>query len=479
MGTQVRPAAPPRSSLLDLSPTTDRVAATNGHAVTRTRPISPSIWTGGLILGALTFAAWSVHRWVSSDGTSQDGITATAVRGDLPVVVIERGDLESSKTVEVRCEVEGEQIKITDTIPDGSRVSKGQVVVRFDTDKLSRTYAEQEVKWRTADAKGKAAEEDLEVAKNKAESEVAKARLAVRLAKIDLRKYLEGDYLQDKRNYEGEVLLADEELRRAEERLQYSERLHRKGYVASGEVEADRVAVIKATNTLNTAKEKVRVLEEFSRERQIAELSSNAGETERELERTIRSQASTVAKAESEYRGATATAAVEKALLEKLKQQLERCEVTAPEDGILVYDRSRPWDTSGRIQSGGIVHFQRVLFTLPDLSQMQVKVKIHESSVKRVKAGQKAEIRADAYSDAVLHGTVETVATLAENRGFWDQRGVKEYESIIKMDQNCSEPRQRRAARSNSSGRRERGTPLLLRRGGQVNRATTDFHRRE
>jgi HlyD family secretion protein len=63
-----------------------------------------------------------------------------------------------------------------------------------------------------------------------------------------------------------------------------------------------------------------------------------------------------------------------------------------------------------------------------------VKVKIHESSVKKVKEGQKAEIRADAYSGAVLHGTVESVATLADSRGFWDQRGVKEYESVVKME---------------------------------------------
>src|SRR5262245_39208831 len=402
MATQVRPTIQPRPAT-QLSLQTETAPSNNGHPVTRARQVPASLWRSGLILAAVALAAWSLHRWANSETTPQDGITASVLVGDLPVVVTERGDLESSKTVEVRCEVEGEQIKITDTIPDGSRVSKGQVVLRFDTDKLARTYAEQEVKWRTADAKGKAAEEDLEVAKNKAESEIAKAQLAVRLAKIDLRKYLEGEYLQDKRNYEGEVLLADEELRRAEARLQYSERLQTKGYVSTAEVEADRVAVIKARNTLNTAKEKVRVLEEFSRERQIAELSSNAEETERELERTKRSQASAVAKAESEFRGTTATAAVEKNLLEKLKQQLDRCEVTAPEDGILVYDRNRPWDTSGRIQPGGIVHFQRVLFTLPDLSQMQVKVKIHESSVKKVKAGQKAEIRADAYAGAVLH----------------------------------------------------------------------------
>ena len=416
-----------------------RLAESESPAVRREQSIrrpwrgTPFVWKAGAALLAVALVAWGARTWLRDDGNDVTEITATVVRGELPIVVSERGHLERSKTVEVRCEVEGEQIKITETIPDGSRVTKGQFVLRFDTEKISRSYAEQEVKWRTAEAKGKAADEDLEVAKNKAESELAKAKLAVRLAKIDLRKYLEGDYVQDQRNFEADVLLADEELRRAEERLQYSERLNRKGYVSSGEVEADRVAVTKAKNTGSVAKEKLRVLQEFSRERQEAELTSNAEETGRELERTKRSQASTVSKAESDSRGFTATAAVEKALLDKLKQQLDRCEVTGPEDGILVYDRSRPWDTSSRIQPGGIVHFQRVLFSLPDLTQMQAKLKIHESSVKKVKPGQDAEVRVDAYADAVLHGTVESVATLAENRGFWDQRGVKEYESIVKI----------------------------------------------
>ncbi len=433
MSTIVRPASKSELHKVTRPAESDSPATRGEQRAGRSGRGLPYIVKGGVALIGLAVVALGARSWLSEDNSPVTDITAAVVRGELPIVVSERGDLESSKTVEARCEVEGEQIKITEAIPDGSRVTKGQVVLRFDTEKISRSYAEQAVKWRTAEAKAKAADEDLEVAKNKAESENAKAKLAVRLAKIDLRKYLEGEYIQDKRNYEADVLLADEELRRAEERLRYSERLYKKGYASSVEVEADRVAVTKAKNTLTVAKEKLRVLEEFSRERQEAELTSNAEESVRELDRTKRSQASAVSKAESDAHGFTATTVVEKALLDKLKQQLDRCEVTAPEDGILVYDRSRPWDTSSRIQPGGIVHSQRTLFSLPDLTQMQAKVKIHESSVKKVKIGQETEIRVDAYPDAVLHGTVESVATLAENRGYWDQRGVKEYESIVKI----------------------------------------------
>ena len=74
------------------------------------------------------------------------------------------------------------------------RVKKGEVVVRFDTDKIRRGVAEQEIKYQTADGKAKQAKEEMDVQKNKAESEIAKAKLTLDLAKLDRVKYLEGDY---------------------------------------------------------------------------------------------------------------------------------------------------------------------------------------------------------------------------------------------------------------------------------------------
>ncbi|MBI5758419.1 MAG: efflux RND transporter periplasmic adaptor subunit [Planctomycetales bacterium] len=398
------------------------------------RPWTRSLFAKiGVVVGVIALSAYGVSRWNAGEHEVLPEVTATAVRAELPITVIERGELESSKTVEVRCEVEGEQIKIVDLTPEGTRVREGDIVIRFDTDKLGRSIAEQEVKSRTADAKSKAAEEDLEVARNQAASENAKAKLALKLAQIDLRKYVEGDFPQEKREIEGEVLIAEEELKRAHDRLQYSERMRRKGYLSTGEVEAEKFAETKSQNTLNLAREKLRVLERFTRERTEAELSANSEEAAREMERCTRSQNSTIAKADSDYRVAVATAAIEKAQLDRLKQQLERCTVKAPRDGILVYSKDRPWDQTARVQVGGIVHFQQRLFSLPDLNELQVRVRIHESAVKKLQEGQTTEIRVDAFPNRVLSGIVEKVATLADARGFWDQRGVKEYETMVRL----------------------------------------------
>lgn len=387
----------------------------------------------GVAVAVVALLALGISQWGSAEHEVLPEVTATVVKAELPVTVMERGELESSKTVDVRCEVEGEQIKIVELISEGTRVSEGDVVIRFDTDKLSRSITEQEVKWRTADAKAVASEEDLEVAKNQAASEIAAAKLALKLAQIDLRKYIEGDFPQEKREIEGEMLIAEEELKRAHDRVIFSERLKRKGYLSTGEHEADKFAETKALNAVNLAKEKLRVLENFTRERTEAEMSANSEEADRELDRVTRSQKSTITKADSDHRVAVATAAIEKAQLDRLKQMLERCTIKAPRDGIIVYAKDRPWDQTARVQVGGIVHFQQRLFSLPDLTQLQVRVRIHESAVKKLQEGQSAEIRIDAIPNRVLTGVVEKVATLADARGFWDQRGVKEYETLVRL----------------------------------------------
>src|SRR6516162_8797104 len=73
-----------------------------------------------------TGAAWN---WWKSARVKAEIITATVVRGDLPITVTERGELDSLKSVEVRCEVEGKEgVKLVSIVPEGVHVSAGQEV---------------------------------------------------------------------------------------------------------------------------------------------------------------------------------------------------------------------------------------------------------------------------------------------------------------------------------------------------------------
>src|SRR5258708_9959563 len=130
------------------------------------------VWSllGGAVLG---LAACSVWHWVVPHGNQGSEVLATATRGELPVVVTEKGDLESTDTQEMRCPVEIEQIKIVELKPEGTHVKKDETVLSLDKDHLERRRLEQEVKWKLAYGKREAAKQDLEVNTNKTDKDVA------------------------------------------------------------------------------------------------------------------------------------------------------------------------------------------------------------------------------------------------------------------------------------------------------------------
>src|SRR5437868_5155167 len=109
------------------------------------------LWKPALAAAALAGLVWFIKSSFFTGVGIGAEITAAVTRADLPITVTERGELESAKTVDVRCEVEGHQNKIVTIVPNGTHVKKDEVVVTFDTDQLKKTRDEQEVKWKTAE----------------------------------------------------------------------------------------------------------------------------------------------------------------------------------------------------------------------------------------------------------------------------------------------------------------------------------------
>jgi RND family efflux transporter MFP subunit len=385
-------------------------------------------------IAGLGLLAWGIYAWVSPDSNGGISITATVTRGDLPIVVTDRGELESSQSVSVRCEVEGRQHKIVDIVPNGTQVKKDQVVLKFDTEELTRRHAEQEVKLKGAEGKAKSTKEKLEQAKYKAEGDIAEAELAHELAVLECKKYLEGEFDAEVFDKEGAIALARRDLKDAEEKLVAYRKFVKSGFGTPEQLQLKEAEVEKSRFYLERDKKKLDVLKKYMFEQKKTELTAKAKEAERKLSRIKSSSAAAISEAQSEFDAADITARLEKSTLDQIKSMLQRCEVKAPQDGILEYANARYYDSSSRIAPGAMVWFQQPLFTIPDLGHMQVKVKIHEAMVKKVKAGLKAEIRVEAAHNKVLKGTIKSVATLADNPP-WDERGIKEYPTIVTIDE--------------------------------------------
>jgi RND family efflux transporter MFP subunit len=297
---------------------------------------------------------------------------------------------------------------------------------------LQKGINEQEVKWETAVGKLKAARSELEVQKNKAEGEIAKAELALTLARLDREAYENGEYqaLWDKQKSALEI--GRKELKEAEDGLDFSRGMVKKGFSPQEQLRSKELFVEGKRSAVKQAEADLMVLEKFTRKRKQTELEAKAKDADRDLDRTKKSQEAATDKAGTEVTAAEKTSEIEKKQLERLKAQLDKCEVKAPGDGIVIYVK-RPWDESSRIKPGAQLYFQQPIFNLPDLNKMKVKMKVHESVVKKVSVGLSATMKVDALPNQVLNGKVISVAALAQGDD-WRGGGVKEYETYVSIE---------------------------------------------
>lgn len=352
-----------------------------------------------VLAGGVSLGVWKLGGRNRDEGPVI--ITHLVQRGLFEYEVVERGEVESSSNVEVRCEVRSRGnsgVAILELIPEGTYVEKGDVLVRLDSSAMDQEVVEQQIKC------------------NSSQAQMIEARNKFEAAKIALEEYTEGIYVQDLEQIKSEIFVAEENLRRAREYVVYSQRLAARGYVTSQQLEGDEFAVEQAATELNVAKTKRKVLTEYARKKTIKQLESD-----------IRS-------AEANWQALESSYALELTELADEKLQVEKCVIVAPQAGQVVYasQQSSRRESEFLVELGALVRESQVLIRLPDPTKMQVKAKINESRVTSIRAGMPATIRLDAFGDDRLEGEVIRVNEYPEPGG-WYSSQVKEYGTFIKI----------------------------------------------
>lgn len=321
--------------------------------------------------------------------------------GDFAHDVVDRGEVESSANVDVVCEVQSqnaEGVRIIEIVPEGSIVNAGDFLVKLDDAKLRTDRAAQQIAVNTAAAASSQAQNELD------------AFLIAR------REYELGTFKQEEAKLESELLVAEENIRRSESTLKYSRRMVRKGYIDGSKLEADEFAVEKYRKEREVAKIKLDVLRDYTKEK------------------TLKKHESDIKTAEAKVKSERAKHQIELEKLDQIESQLKKCVITAPRDGQVVYAQREPWRSTGddTIRAGTRVREQQVIIRLPDPTKMQVKARVSEARVDRVKPGMNVEIALDALPSLKLKGRVKTVNPYPSNDN-WFNSNVKEYATYVEI----------------------------------------------
>ncbi len=383
-------------------------------------------------IGAVSYSSLKggVGRWVGA-GRGDEMLVYSAIIRDLEINVLASGILESASTQEVLSEVEG-QVGIIRLMKRGKRVAKGDVVVELDSSLLRTTHLQQQVTVQQAKAATAQAKESLQIANSQAESDVNAAELVLRFAELDHRKYLEGDYPQELRVAQSDITLADEELKRARERIKYSQELKKLGYLSEGQVEADKLVVLRGEETLNLAREKRRLLEDFTHQRMLQEIESKVAEAKRSLIRTRALAQAAVSQAETKLKTQQSTEALEESKLTHLANQFEKCSLRAPQDGVVLYPIPEGED-GATIREGAMVRQHQHVFTIPNTDKLQVNASVHEALLHLVKPGKIARVFVDSFPDRELLGTTTEISSVPDLQS-WRKSTVNFYPAKVLIE---------------------------------------------
>lgn len=347
------------------------------------------------ITALAAIAAGAVPFLQQRDGNVIDKslMTYKVSRGDLSVTVTENGMLESSNNEEIKCMVKGGSTVLW-VIETGTIVETGEELVRMDTSLIEDNITQQQITYERAVANEIIAQSEVDV------------------AKTNIEEYLNGTYLEERNTIEKSIFDSEEMVKKRQLAFESSLRLASKGMFGSLQMESEQYAVDSARKDLELQKSKLETLDRYKKKKTLQQLQSALNA------------------AEARLAAEEASLKLAKDRLDRDKEQLKNCIITAPAEGMVIFPSAAEWKETPDIEEGARVREQQTLLMIPDTSKMQVKVGVHESKVSRLRIGMTAKV---ALQDLELTGKVNEIAEVTRPAGWWTGNMVK-YDTMIRLD---------------------------------------------
>ena len=179
-------------------------------------------------------------------------------------------------------------------------------------------------------------------------------------------------------------------LQSAKDQLKHGKQMSASGFLNDTRLDDRQFVVDRTKRNLAYQRTKLDVLKNFTYEEELQRLKGNLTSVE-----------------------ATHNANVERAMADgsrrdRAVEELDYCVIKADRSGLVIHPNAAAWEKAP-IAEGTQVWKDQVLLVMPDLDRMQVKIGVHEQSVKRVKVGQKSTV---IMGNRTVEGEVSEVCLL-------------------------------------------------------------------
>jgi HlyD family secretion protein len=331
---------------------------------------------------------------------------ADVCRTDLYPALTAAGRVESSARTVIECELEnitigvlgrrlwaGGSSVLLSIVPEGSMVHRGDVLAVLDSSEYEELFRQQKITVERARADHRRSELEYEI-----------ARLAVC-------EFRDGSMAESIKDFERGVALAESDLMRCTDRLDWAQRMKSKGYVPASLLTNEKFNHARALFTLGEERNAYSLFTKWTAPRTLKILENDV----------------LAAEATLKYQTSRLNRNLDR--LAKLEKQIELCTIRAPHDGFVIYANDERREI--RIEEGMYVRQRQGLMYLPDLQQMEVVADLHESIMPEVAKGMRAKVVVEGLPGRKLEGHVTDIAVLPS---FNWRSDVRYFDGKVKLD---------------------------------------------
>jgi len=328
----------------------------------------------------------------------------------------------------------------------------GDLLVELDPGSLKDKILNQEIAVRTAKNSVTKAENDLEIQRLKNQQSIDNAGMDVQFSKLDLEKFKESDAALKRVDFKGSITNLANQVERSKEQMAITEaqivayrELEKKQFLSKIKLRQEQLNlqteqdnVTKYLHSIKMLRRESDAYEKYEYKKLEANLTSLIKQSELSLATVQQTATNNMITATTDLETQKQKLELEKEQLIEVKDQMNKTRIYAPSPGLVVYhvgESSRYGGSSTMIEKGASLRKGQDIIHLPDLSQMMVALKVHESRINQVKPGLFVQIRIDTIPDRSFKGEVSYVAPVASAAERWgSNKKVFKCEVSIKED---------------------------------------------
>ncbi len=367
----------------------------------------------------------------------------TVKKSDMTISVLLTGTVNAQVKYKLALEA-AFNTKLLWVIPENTRVKKGDILAKFETEDLQVKIDEFKLNLQNTQKELEIAIEEKRILESSNEAEIKTAGDAVGDSQDAFSKYrkLEGprdDDAQDVKVNDAKKLLDDAKDAFDTASEDYSNTVYMK------QEDAD-VAKLKLDGLKKKAEREIishansllerKIFKRFSYPNKISQLTNAVSQARLNLTKTKIKTASQLIQKENAISKIDENRKKLERDLKKHLEYLKIMELVAPVDGIVTYgdpDNKR-WGGTLELKIGMDVGRKQVLLTIPDMSKLIVEFDLPEQYRSKISMDDPVIVTPDSLTNLKIKGKISKIALLPVNLIFWDRTSPKIYNSEVELD---------------------------------------------